>query len=149
YLGLLARTLGRLDTAERHLLDAIAMNTRMGAHPWAANTRVDLADVLFERNGPGDGQQAAAQLDLAARTCDELGMAALAAKVASRLDPSHAAPTPPTEASRQSVFRREGEYWTVRFATDAFRLKDAKGLRYLSHLLQHPGREFHALDLVS
>jgi tetratricopeptide (TPR) repeat protein len=148
YLGLLARTLGRLDTAERHLLDAIAMNTRMGAHPWAAHTRLDLADVLFERNGPGDRQQAAAQLNLAARTCDELGMAALAAKAARRLDTLDAAPTPPTEASRQSVFRREGEYWTVRFATDAFRLKDAKGLRYLSHLLQHPGRESHALDLV-
>jgi tetratricopeptide (TPR) repeat protein len=148
YLGLLARTLGRLDTAERHLLDAIAMNTRMGAHPWAAHARLDLASVLFERNGPDDGQQAAAQLRLAARTCDELGMAALAANVASRLDTSHAGPTPPTEASSQSVFRREGEYWTVRFVTDAFRLKDAKGLRYLSHLLQHPGREFHALDLV-
>ena len=28
------------------------------------------------------------------------------------------------------------------------RVKDAKGLHYLAHLLRHPGREFHVLDLV-
>jgi non-specific serine/threonine protein kinase len=47
-----------------------------------------------------------------------------------------------------SVFRAEGEYWTVLFETETFRLKDAKGLHYLAYLLQHPGREFHVLDLV-
>jgi hypothetical protein len=149
YLGLLARTLGRLDTAERHLLDAIEMNTRMGAHPWTAHARLDLASVLIQRDRPADRQQAKAQLKLAADTCDELGMSALGAKVVSELDISPAASTGPTEGSGQSAFRREGEYWTVVFATDSFRLKDAKGLRYLSHLLAHPGREFHALDIVS
>jgi hypothetical protein len=149
YLGLLARTLGRLDTAEGHLLDAIAMNAQMGAHPWTAHTRLDLANVLLERDGPGDKQQAAAQLTLAAEACDKLGMPALAVEVASRADPVQTTPTPQSEPSGQCVFRREGEYWTVRFAADAFRLKDAKGLRYLSHLLQHPGHEVHALDLVS
>jgi tetratricopeptide (TPR) repeat protein len=48
-----------------------------------------------------------------------------------------------------SVFRAEGEYWTVVFDTETFMLKDTKGLRYLAHLLQHPGREFHVLDLVT
>jgi hypothetical protein len=149
YLGLLARTLGQMDTAEHHLLDAIAMNAQMGADPWTAHARLDLASVLLERDGPADKQQAAAQLRLAAEACDKLGMPALAAKVASRLDPAHTAPTPQTEPSGQCVFRREGEYWTILFAADSFRLKDVKGLRYLSHLLQHPGRDFHALDLVA
>jgi len=44
-------------------------------------------------------------------------------------------------------FRREGEYWTVRYEGSVARLKDAKGLRYLAQLLGHPGREFHAIDL--
>ena len=35
------------------------------------------------------------------------------------------------------------------FATDAFRLKDAKGLRYLAYLLQRPGHEVHVLDLAA
>jgi hypothetical protein len=50
---------------------------------------------------------------------------------------------------RPSVFRAEGEYWTVVFETETFRLKDTKGLHYLARLLQHPGREFHVLDLVT
>src|SRR5215471_17178160 len=44
-------------------------------------------------------------------------------------------------------FRREGEYWTVRYEGSVARLKDAKGLRYLARLLADPGREFHATDL--
>jgi hypothetical protein len=45
--------------------------------------------------------------------------------------------------------RREGEYWPIAFAGEAFRLKDVKGLHYLAHLLRHPGHEFHALDLTA
>jgi hypothetical protein len=50
------------------------------------------------------------------------------------------------EASR-SVFRCEGDYWTVVFDGSVVRLRDAKGLRHLARLLAHPGREFHAVDL--
>jgi hypothetical protein len=49
----------------------------------------------------------------------------------------------------EAVFRREGEYWTVAFEQDAFRLRHTKGLGYLAYLLASPGTEFHALDLVS
>jgi hypothetical protein len=48
-----------------------------------------------------------------------------------------------------SVFRREGEYWTVVFDGSVVRLRDAKGLRHLARLLTHPGREFHTLDLAA
>jgi hypothetical protein len=47
------------------------------------------------------------------------------------------------------VFRREGEYWSIALEGEAFRLKDTKGLHYLSSLLQHPRREFHVLELVA
>jgi hypothetical protein len=47
------------------------------------------------------------------------------------------------------ALRREGEYWTVRFSGDAFRMKDSKGLHHLAVLLRAPGREFHVLDLVT
>jgi len=47
------------------------------------------------------------------------------------------------------VCRREGEYWSIAFAGQGFRLKDVKGLHYLAYLLRHPGREFHVLDLVA
>src|SRR5579862_8660933 len=48
----------------------------------------------------------------------------------------------------KSVFRKEGEYWTVGYGSNSFRLKDTKGLGYLAHLLRHPGVEFHVLDLA-
>jgi len=48
-----------------------------------------------------------------------------------------------------NAFRREGQYWTVRFAGSLTRLTDAKGLRLLARLLADPGREFHAVDLAA
>jgi uncharacterized membrane protein len=49
---------------------------------------------------------------------------------------------------KQAIFRKEGEYWTVGCGGNAFRLKDTKGLGYLTHLLRHPAAEFHVLDLA-
>jgi len=48
----------------------------------------------------------------------------------------------------RATFRREGEYWWIAFHSDAFRLRDSKGLCHLSVLLASPGREFHSLELV-
>jgi hypothetical protein len=50
---------------------------------------------------------------------------------------------------RPNLFRREGEYWTIAYEGESFRLRDLKGLRYLARLLGERGREFHVLDLVT
>src|SRR5712671_5634963 len=57
-------------------------------------------------------------------------------------------PVPNVHAAQTGIFRKEGEYWTIGYAGNAFRLKDTKGLGYLAHLLRHPAVEFHVLDLV-
>jgi tetratricopeptide (TPR) repeat protein len=49
---------------------------------------------------------------------------------------------------REAVFRREGEYWTLKHGTNVFRLRHSKGLDYLAKLLASPGREFHALEMA-
>jgi non-specific serine/threonine protein kinase len=60
------------------------------------------------------------------------------------------ASAPMTKAARTpSVFRRDGDTWTVMCEGRAFHLRDAKGLRYLAELLHHPGREFPALALAA
>jgi hypothetical protein len=59
-----------------------------------------------------------------------------------------AAPYAAAHAPRVAVLRREGDYWTVVYAESTSRLRDMKGLAFLGHLLRHPGREFHALDLI-
>jgi pimeloyl-ACP methyl ester carboxylesterase len=58
--------------------------------------------------------------------------------------PPRVAPAEPT-----TLFRREGDYWTVAFGGKVVRMRDAKGLGYLARLLRHPHREFHVLDLLA
>jgi hypothetical protein len=45
-------------------------------------------------------------------------------------------------------FRREGEYWTIVYAAQVIRIRDAVGLHHLAQLLWHPRREFRAVDLM-
>jgi hypothetical protein len=47
-----------------------------------------------------------------------------------------------------TLLRLEGEYWTIAYLGQVFRIRDAVGLRHLAQLLWHPEREFHALDLM-
>jgi len=47
-----------------------------------------------------------------------------------------------------SVFRLEGEYWTVEYQGVVFRLRDGKGLHYLAYLLRHPGEVVGAAELI-
>src|SRR5208337_4848639 len=51
--------------------------------------------------------------------------------------------------SPSGIFRKEGDYWIVGWNGASFRLKDARGLRYLARLLHNPGREFHAAELIA
>jgi hypothetical protein len=47
-----------------------------------------------------------------------------------------------------AVFRREGEFWTIAYGGETFRLRDVKGLGYIASLLAADGREVHVLELV-
>ena len=49
----------------------------------------------------------------------------------------------------QSIFRKEGEYWTLSFQGTTCRVKDTSGVQYLAHLLRHPRQEIHTLALAS
>jgi predicted ATPase len=55
----------------------------------------------------------------------------------------------PPSMVKSGVFSRRGDYWTIGLGNAKFPVKDIKGLGYIQRLLQHPGREFHALDLLS
>jgi len=159
YLGLAALTTGDLETAELHLRDALHLNTRIGAQPWAARTRADLAALLFARDRPGDRERAIGLLQAALGTAERLGMTAFAERAGDALaraagdgHPGQAQPLLARAAdgvASWSVCRREGEYWSIAFAGQAFRLKDVRGLHYLAYLLRNPGREFHVLDLAA
>jgi predicted ATPase len=56
---------------------------------------------------------------------------------------------PPSQpATKNAIFAVRGEYWTLGYGGTTFPLKDVKGLIYIQRLLQHPGQEFHSLDLL-
>ena len=49
----------------------------------------------------------------------------------------------------EAVFWREGDYWTVTYEGETWRLKGAKGFHYIAYLLGHPREEIRALDLAA
>jgi len=154
YLGLLSLTLGNTNRAIAHLRAAVEMNTELLARPWVARAMVDLAIALERRGTPSDSDQAAGLRAEALETAQALGMTTLIGQL--RPDPDLADPgtiraVEPSRDQRTTssgLFRLEGDYWTIEFGTDAFRLRDAKGLRYLARLLASPGHEMLALDLA-
>ena len=96
---------------------------------------------------------ALAHLDDAARRCDRLGARLLAARAraeSARVAAARDRP-PPGGGDRDggSVFRRDGDVWTVAFNGRTVPLRDAKGLRDLAVLLAAPGREVPATELAA
>lgn len=53
----------------------------------------------------------------------------------------------PVVASAELVC--EGDYWTIVYGGRDLRVRDSKGMSYLSVLLAHPGREIPALVLAA
>ena len=150
-LGILAAGLSRFHDAETHFAFAIEHNEQMGARLWTIDTQVRLARMLLTRDAPGDGERAKPLLIGALRACRSLDLVRLEREIL-ELRPdleTASAQALGIGARLGAVFRREGEYWSIAFDDDAFRLKDSKGLRHLSQLLAAPGREIHALELVS
>jgi tetratricopeptide (TPR) repeat protein len=74
FLGLLATTLGRLEDAERHFIEALAMNERIGARPYVAHTQHEHAAMLLARGHPEDRDRALDLVNRALATAQELGM---------------------------------------------------------------------------
>ncbi|WP_162231713.1 ATP-binding protein [Allosalinactinospora lopnorensis] len=150
YLALLAATSSRWEEAAGHFESAISENSRMGAAVFLARTRYEYARMLIRRGRAADRRNAAELLEQAQDAALALGMAALGRECASlREEPAAetVAAAEPTGAGAASVFRREGDYWTLAYEGSLFRLRDTKGLHYLARLLAEPGREFHVVDL--
>jgi DNA-binding NarL/FixJ family response regulator len=112
HLGLLAATMGRWEDAERHFAEALAVNERQGAPPWAAWTRHDWAGMLLARVAPGDRERAIALLDEAMAAARTMGMVRLeqaAAALHERAQALPAVPVAPAPALPGGLSEREAE----------------------------------------
>jgi DNA-binding CsgD family transcriptional regulator len=105
FLGLLASIEGRWRDAERHFVEALAMNERVGALAPLAHTHHDFASMLLTRGHPGDAASALAHLREAEQHATALGLSMLGAKVAAlrqRLaDPASKVASPDNLTSRE------------------------------------------------
>jgi tetratricopeptide (TPR) repeat protein len=128
----------------------------IGAPYETALARMGLADA---HRAEGNEARAVPEFRAAHTAFQRIGAASQAARAAHAMrDPREDAKTTPmcpplvtSGANRDAdtVFRREGDYWSVSFDGHTVRLRDVRGVRYLARLLANPGREFHALDLVA
>ena len=75
YCGMLAACLHRWDDAERHFGDALAMNERLGARPFAVRTRRAWAAMLLDRSAPDDAARARELIAAGLAEAEALGMA--------------------------------------------------------------------------
>ncbi len=78
YLGRLAATMERRETAIAHFEEALAMHTRTGARPFAARSAYEYARVLLAGGHDADRERASRLLAQAVAIARELGMKRLA-----------------------------------------------------------------------
>jgi eukaryotic-like serine/threonine-protein kinase len=145
-LGMLAAMLELWEEAEGHFETALARCELLGARAIRARVLLEYARVLLARSWEGDAERAAALLEDARRLAEDLDLQGVLRRVAA-IGP--AAERKPEASLREARFQREGDFWAVAYAGEAFSLRDVKGLRYLALLLAAPGTDVHVLELVS
>ena len=59
-----------------------------------------------------------------------------------------AAVSPAGDDTSATLFRLEGDYWTIRHDGGVVRLRDCKGLHYVAELLRNPGQPLLAVELL-
>jgi len=158
-IGALAVTLGRWDEAERMLAEARDRSRAMGAPPNVAFTLLHQAKLRLARRDPGDLEHARTLLQQALRQAEDLHLEGIAEKARELLLPVGAetaierpAPTEggdTAELATHEAFRREGDFWTIVYESKSFRLRDAKGLRYIEQLLRRPGDKFGVAEMTA
>jgi len=162
FLALLYARLGRFDEARADFEDALARLERLETGPFLARTEYEYGRMLAERAAPGDAEKARALFGSARERATRLAMPGLVAHLDRRLSTLGGdAPTVPHERSAALPATRvsaasppplalllEGEYFTVGYRGETFRLKSSLGLTYIARLMETPGREVHVLDLV-
>jgi tetratricopeptide (TPR) repeat protein len=134
---------GDAAAGERLCSEAVRLWSEVGAPYEAALARLVLAEAL---RASGGEDRAVSEQQAAQAILDRI-RGAPTARPAMRAERGEGLDAQP--AAAPNVFRREGDYWSVVFEGRTVRVRDLKGMRYLAHLLAHPGREFHVLDLVA
>jgi tetratricopeptide (TPR) repeat protein len=134
---------GDATGAEQSLSEAVRLWNEVGAPYEAARARLSLADA---HHASGSEQRADLERQAARTILEEIEAAPTVSPAG---DVAHHDALDEQPAATVDDFRCEGDYWTVMFDGHTVRVRDLKGMHYLSRLLADPGREYHVLDLVA
>ncbi len=150
--GAVALADGELAEARRAHQRALALYSDLGMPYEAARTRLGLASA---HRAEGAAELAELESDAAREALQQLGAVASpphdvdpSTEPVSVRRPANDAAGTGEPSGNVARLLPEGDHVAVSFGGRTVRLRDLKGLRYLSRLLAEPGREFHALDLV-
>jgi hypothetical protein len=143
-LGCLAVVLGRLDAAVGHLEAAVEENQRFANRPFLAISLCELAAALSMRDALADRERAQEVHHRAARMITRRELGGLRPRL-SEIEKALAGDA----CAAMPAFHRQGNEWILTYQERSIRLKDAKGLHDLAVLLAYPGRDVHALDLIT
>jgi AAA ATPase domain len=142
--GSLARLCGRASDAAAHFAEAIWLGRQMRSRPVVAHAQSLLAAVWLSADPDASMRaRALAALGEAEPVARELGLVDVLARTERMRDGLRR-----RYPAGGNLFRREGDFWTLRYAGSDVRVKDTKGMRYLAMLLASPGRELHVLRLA-
>jgi predicted ATPase/class 3 adenylate cyclase/Tfp pilus assembly protein PilF len=125
-----AREVGAAGTVSRALAELASLAAAAGDTAEAARLAEEALGVARDAGDPRGEARALALLSVPGGGAAQSGLV-------------------DTTAPGDNRFVREGQYWTIVYDGKVCRLRDSKGLRYLSLLLVSPHRELHVLDLVA
>jgi tetratricopeptide (TPR) repeat protein len=143
-----------VDDAQLWYASAAAINVRVDARSWLAQTRLDHARLLIRRGDPGDLTAAGRLAELAADAAAHIGLESVLTTaedlMANTTEPP-ASPRGPSAGPTDGVglFRRRGALWELGFGGRSIRLPHAKGLADLASLLAQPGQPMHVSELIA
>ncbi|HEY2484920.1 MAG TPA: AAA family ATPase [Candidatus Binataceae bacterium] len=147
--GAIAGVTGNLAEAEHQLAKAIRIFHRYHRPFEEAESRFDLGRARIESGDP----KGHAEFDAAIRIYRRIGAGqAWIDRVEverGRMGAGQADGSKVNQASPEAEFRREGEYWTISYCSETFRVQDSKAVRVIAHLLRNPGHQFHARELAA
>ena len=141
--------------ARREFEAAVHQWSLIGAPHETALARMGLGEALRIE---GQEKRAVLEFQAACTTFERIGAMSQVARAAALSGASQRRTDVPPVAVplvadpqpvHDNALRDEGDYWSVVFEGRVARVRDSKGLHYLSRLLTEPGREFHVMDLVA
>ncbi|MEM8605494.1 MAG: AAA family ATPase [Myxococcota bacterium] len=155
-LAILNRAIGRDDDARDDYEYALLRARRTGGRPVAAWIACEYGEMLVGEGKPEDRHRAHELATSAKEMSEALQLRWLTDRADALLRDLADADARETNAAARSAVEdprfqiaHVGDSWRLSYGDHEFHLKDMKGVRLLARLVEHPGREFHVLDLES